>query len=77
MAVGQHGAGTALRDPTAVFRTGQMEMIADRPEKRRVRINVYRQALAIDVELHVSPLPMNYILHSVRYYLHLVRIFKF
>jgi hypothetical protein len=36
-----------------------MEMIADRPEERRVRINVYRQAPAIDVELHVSPHSMN------------------
>ena len=48
--VDMHGAGTALRDTAAVFGAGQADVLANRPEQRRVRIDVDVIVFAIDIE---------------------------
>src|SRR5689334_14452457 len=40
-------AGAALRDAAAIFRAGKLELIAQHPEERRVRIDVDADFLAV------------------------------
>src|ERR1043165_259072 len=47
-AVDMHGARAALRDAAAVFRSGKADLLANRPEQRRVRVDVDLLGLAID-----------------------------
>src|SRR5947209_10311157 len=58
LAVDMHGAGAALGDAAAEFRTGHIERIAERPEERHLRIDVEIALRAIDGEAdHVLLLP--------------------
>jgi hypothetical protein len=43
-----NGAGSADADSAAVFRSGQAELIAQHPEKRRVGVGIDRDPLAVD-----------------------------
>src|SRR5690242_6393947 len=47
--VGKHGAGAALAVVAAFLRAGQPEMLAQRIEKRRPRVELERIALTIDL----------------------------
>jgi len=49
-AIDMHGAGAALRDAAAVFGAGQADVLADRPEQGRFRLDVDIVILAVDVE---------------------------
>ena len=52
-----HGAGAALRNAAAVFRAGEADLLPDRPQQRRGRIDVNVVGLAIDGQLHCGNLP--------------------
>ena len=56
-AVDVHGAGAALRDAAAVLGAGQADVLPDRPEQRRVGIDVDVVIFAIDIEANHSEPP--------------------
>jgi hypothetical protein len=45
-----HGAGTALRDPAAIFRTGQAKLFAQYPKERRICFDLDIDHTAIYIE---------------------------
>src|SRR5260370_42122382 len=45
-----HGAGAALGDTAAILGAGETELLAQHPQKRRARVGVVVEALAVDVE---------------------------
>ena len=53
-AVDVDGAGAALRDAAAVLGAGQADVLPDRPEQRRVGIDVDVVIFAIDIEANHS-----------------------
>src|SRR5258706_338134 len=50
LTIEMHGAGAALGDAAAEFRTGHAQNIAQGPEQRRVGRDVYVAGLAVDLE---------------------------
>jgi len=44
------GAGPALCNAATVFGARQADILADRPEKRRVRLDIYVKSFAVDCE---------------------------
>ena len=50
-AVDVHGAGAALADAAAVLGAGQPDLLAQRPQQRRVAVHLQVECLAVDVEL--------------------------
>jgi hypothetical protein len=50
IAVDVHGAGAAGRDPAAELGTGQLEMLAQHPQQRRVAVDPDLLALTIEGE---------------------------
>ena len=59
LAVDQHGAGAALREPAAEFGAVELEIVAQHVEQRRVRLGRHRAAHAIDFQIdgHAARLP--------------------
>ena len=55
LAVHMHGAGAALRDAAAEFRTGHSEFVADDPKQRRLRLDVERIRLSVDGDAIMEP----------------------
>src|ERR1043166_8667293 len=53
-AVDMHGAGATLRDAAAVFGAGETDVLANRPEQRRVRLDVDVVILSVDIETNHS-----------------------
>jgi hypothetical protein len=55
------GAGAALCNAASIFGSGQSDVLADCPEKRRIVFDVDADCLAIDVEVchRVSPYSPN------------------
>src|SRR4029079_18308744 len=53
-AVDVDGAGAALRDAAAILGAGQADILPDRPEQRRVGIDVDVLIFAIDIEANHS-----------------------
>src|SRR5258708_16228992 len=52
-----HGAGAALSDATAIFRSGEADLLADHPQERRIWFHLHVTNAAIDIELcHERPL---------------------
>jgi hypothetical protein len=52
-------AATALRDTAAEFRTGQVQLVADDPQQRRIGRNVDFAALAVHGNRDHNPLPQS------------------
>src|SRR6266849_4895442 len=50
LAVDMHRAGAALRDPAAVLRAGQADLLADDPQERRLGLHLHVADLAVDIE---------------------------
>src|SRR5262245_36476059 len=56
-AVDMNGAGAALRNAAAVFGAGQSDVLADRPEQRRIWLDVDVKGFSVDRKVcHRSPL---------------------
>ena len=53
-AVDVDGAGAALGDAAAVLGAGQADMLADRPQQRRVRIDVDCEAFPLIVRFAIA-----------------------
>src|SRR6202790_1642275 len=57
LAIQVHRASTAQRHPATVFRSGKPELLADHPQKRRLRIHIYLHWFSVqDKRSHASPL---------------------
>src|SRR5258706_7389174 len=59
-AVEVNGAGPALRDAAAEFRSGQTENVAQRPKQRHVICGVNSLYSAIDLQTHHRPDPIGF-----------------
>ena len=53
-AIHQNGARAALAVIATFFRTGEMQMLAQRVEQRHARIEFERVILAVDFEMNVE-----------------------
>ena len=53
-AVDMDRAGAALRDAAAVFGAGQADVLPDRPEQRRLGLDVDVVIFAVDIEAYHS-----------------------
>src|SRR5262249_36636693 len=59
LAIHMDGAGAALRDPAAEFRTGHPEFVANNPKQRRFRFDVQRIRLSVHCKCNHGALALS------------------
>src|SRR5579883_337821 len=67
LAIDQHGAGAAFSDAAAIFRTGEIEAVAQHPEERRIILDLDGVLLAVDGERDHARHPLSIVKYTLYY----------